>query len=292
MTPVPGGTGLHTVASRRRERRVRFSPPAPGKSGLDVPAERTAPWLGLLAALALLVAAPSAGAQSPEVLEEGGRLYAEDCISCHGPQGEGVAPGQPRRGARGVTGTGPPVLGVGPAALDFYLSTGRMPLSAPDEPPRRGEPEYDRRQIDALIAYVASLGPRGEPIPDVEAERGDIRRGLELFTTYCAGCHQVVAEGGMVTGAVAPGLSEATATQIAEAVRIGPYVMPSFDERAIDEQELNDLVRYVEYAREPQDPGGWALGHIGPIPEGAVAWLLAGGALVLVALLIGDRVRR
>jgi ubiquinol-cytochrome c reductase cytochrome c subunit len=68
--------------------------------------------------------------------------------------------------------------------------------------------------------------------------------------------------------------------------------MPSFDERALDEQELDDVVRYVEYARAPEDPGGWALGHIGPIPEGAVAWLLAGGALVLVALLIGERARR
>ncbi|MGH3091191.1 MAG: c-type cytochrome [Gaiellaceae bacterium] len=257
-----------------------------------MPAERTAPWFGLLAALAVLLAAPSAGAQSSELVDEGRRLYAEDCISCHGPLGEGVVPEQPRRGAGGVTGTGPPLLEVGPASLDFYLSTGRMPLPDPDEPPRRGEPRYDPRQLEALIAYVASLGPGGEPIPDVEPERGDVRRGLELFTTYCAGCHQVVAEGGVVTGAVAPGLFEATPTQIAEAVRIGPYVMPSFDERAIDEQELNDLARYVEYAREPEDPGGWALGHIGPIPEGAVAWLLAGGALVLVALLIGERARR
>ena len=254
-----------------------------------MPAERTAPWIGVLAALAVLLAAPSAGAQSSELVEEGGRLYAEGCISCHGPRGGGVGlTGEPR-GAGGVAGAGPPLLDAGPAALDFYLSTGRMPLSTPDEPPRRGEPAYDRRQIDALIAYVASLGADGEPIPEVEPERGDIRRGLELFTTYCAGCHQVVAEGGMVTGAVAPALFEATPTQIAEAVRIGPYVMPSFDERAIDDQELNDLARYLEYAREPEDPGGWALGHIGPIPEGAVAWLLAGGALVLVALLIGER---
>jgi ubiquinol-cytochrome c reductase cytochrome c subunit len=257
-----------------------------------VPAERTAPWLGLLAALAVLLAAPSAGAQSPELVDEGRQLYAEDCISCHGPEGEGVDPAQPHRGAGGVTGAGPPLLDVGPAALDFYLSTGRMPLSDPDEPPRRGEPKYDRHQLDALIAYLSSLGPGGEPIPEGEPERGDVRRGLELFTTYCAGCHQVVAEGGMVTGAVAPGLFQATPTQIAEAVRIGPYVMPSFDEGAIDDQELNDLVRYVEYARAPEDPGGWALGHIGPIPEGAVAWLLAGGALVLVAFLIGERARR
>ncbi|MGH3112020.1 MAG: c-type cytochrome, partial [Gaiellaceae bacterium] len=175
-----------------------------------MPAERTAPWFGLLVALAVLLTAPSAGAQSSELVEEGRSLYAEDCISCHGPLGEGVLPAQPHQGAGGVTGTGPSLLGVGPASVDFYLSTGRMPLRDPTEPPRRDEPEYDRSQIEALIAYVASLGPGGEPIPEVEPESGDVGRGLELFTTSCAGCHQVVAEGGIVTGAVAPALYEAT----------------------------------------------------------------------------------
>lgn len=258
-----------------------------------MPAQRTAPLLGLAAALTMLVSPPPpAGAQPNELVEEGRRLYAEDCVSCHGPQGEGIVPAAPGRGASGVTGAGPALLDAGAASVDFYLSTGRMPLSSPDEQPRRGEPKYDAAQIDALIAYVASLGATGRPVPEADPESGDVGRGLELFTLYCAGCHQIVAEGGMVTGAVAPSLFEATPTQIAESVRIGPYVMPSFDEGLIDDRELNDLIRYVEYAREPDDRGGWALGHIGPIPEGAVAWLVAGSALVLVALVIGERARR
>lgn len=254
-------------------------------------AQRTAPLFGLVAAFSILVSGPPASAQPNEILEEGRRLYAEDCVSCHGPQGEGIVPAAPGRGAGGVTGAGPSLLDAGPASVHFYLSTGRMPLSNPNEVPRREEPKYDDEQIDALIAYVSSLGSGGEPVPEVDPENGDVRRGLELFTRYCAGCHQVVAEGGMVTGAVAPSLFRATPTQIAESVRIGPYVMPSFDESLIDDRELADLIRYIQYARDPEDSGGWALGHIGPIPEGVVAWLVAGGALVLVALLIGERRR-
>jgi ubiquinol-cytochrome c reductase cytochrome c subunit len=80
-----------------------------------------------------------------------------------------------------------------------------------------------------------------------------------------------------------------TATQIAEAVRVGPFVMPHFDQRLIDRQELDSLVRYVLSTREPDNRGGWAIGNLGPIPEGMVAWLLAGAALVAVARLIGRR---
>ena len=112
---------------------------------------------------------------------------------------------------------------------------------------------------------------------------------MHLFTDRCAGCHQVVAEGGYVTGALPPPLEDASPVQIAEAVRIGPYVMPRFDETQIDDEELNDVIRYVQYARDPDDRGGWSIGNVGPIPEGMVAWLVAGTALVLLARTIGKR---
>jgi len=97
--------------------------------------------------------------------------------------------------------------------------------------------------------------------------------------------------GGIVTNVVAPSIWDATPTQIAEAVRVGPYVMPHFGPRQIDDAELNSLVSYVELTKSPDDRGGWALGHVGPVPEGMVAWLLAGAALVLVARVIGNRAR-
>lgn len=229
-----------------------------------------------LASLALGLAAVALALPADAAPQSRGRaLFLEGCASCHGVD------------ARGLEDRGPSLRGAGAAAADFYLWTGRMPLAEPTDEPERSEPAYPRRDIDALVEYIASLG--GPEIPEVRPERGDLELGLRLFAENCAGCHQIVGKGGVVTGAAPPNLKEATPTQIAEAVRIGPYVMPRFDERHLDQHELNSLVRYVQLTKHPDDRGGWGIGHIGPVPEGLVAWLLAGTALVLVARLIGRR---
>jgi ubiquinol-cytochrome c reductase cytochrome c subunit len=181
-------------------------------------------------------------------------------------------------------------VGAGAASADFYLSTGRMPLDDPNEEPLRSKPAYTRAEIDDLVAYVGSLG--GPAIPAVDPDAGDLNAGFKAFRSNCAGCHQTVARGGIVPGAVAPALQgDVTSTQVAEAVRVGPYVMPRFSERQIDQPTLNSIARWVRETRHPDDRGGWGIGHIGPIPEGMVAWLLAGVALLLVARLIGERTR-
>ena len=95
----------------------------------------------------------------------------------------------------------------------------------------------------------------------------------------------------MIVGGTAPNLADSTPTQIAEAVRIGPYLMPRFTTKQLDERQVDSIIRYVQVAQEPDDRGGWGIGHLGPIPEGLVAWLLAGSALVGVAVLIGGRAR-
>ena len=242
-----------------------------------------------LAVLALLlIAAPVASAQNRELVREGRNLYAGACVSCHGPDLLGVT--SRRRGPQERTELGPPLVGVGAQAAHFYLSTGYMPLYDPFRQPRRRRPIYTGRKLRALVAYIASFG--GPPIPQPHPARGNLAEGQRLFTENCSGCHQVVAEGGVVTNLVAPPLEDATATQIAEAVRVGPNVMPQFSERHISDSELDSIVRYVLYAKHPDDRGGWALGHLGPVPEGMVAWLIAGLALVLAAAVIGSRVKR
>jgi ubiquinol-cytochrome c reductase cytochrome c subunit len=142
--------------------------------------------------------------------------------------------------------------------------------------------------MKALTDYVASLG-KGPGIPQVHPERGTIADGQELFTDHCAGCHQVVAEGGYVTGAVPPALEDATSVQIAEAVRIGPNVMPVFSRKAITPHELDSIIRYVQYAKHPDDRGGWAIGHLGPVPEGLVTFFIGALALVFTCMVIGKR---
>jgi ubiquinol-cytochrome c reductase cytochrome c subunit len=242
--------------------------------------------LRALASLAALLAfAPAAAAA------EGGRLYSESCIACHGPDGRGVAVTQARRGPGDSRVGGPPLRGVGAAAVDLYLSTGLMPLDDAFEQPRRSEPAFTREEIDALVDFVTGFDSGGPPIAEPHPERGDVATGMELYTDYCAGCHQMLGEGGVVVGAVAPELHGATPVQIAEAVRVGPYVMPAFDEETISDAEVDDLIAYVLYTRRPSDEGGWALGHLGPVPEGLVAWFVGAAALVLVAVLIGERAR-
>jgi ubiquinol-cytochrome c reductase cytochrome c subunit len=218
----------------------------------------------------------------------GAQLYAGNCASCHGIAGRGVA--QPRPGAGDVEGQGPPLVGVGAQAAHLYLTTGFMPLSNPRAQPWRRRVEFTPKEVDALIRYVASLAP-GPPIPHPNPRAGNLSEGLHLFTQHCAGCHQVVAEGGYVTNVRVPTLKKDTPTQIAEAVRVGPNLMPKFSRRHISDRQLNSIIAYVLASRQPNDRGGWGIGHIGPVPEGLITWFIAAVALIGLCVLIGERLR-
>lgn len=213
------------------------------------------------------------GVSRSELIEEGRTLFDDSCASCHGSD------------ARGIEGRAPSLRGVGAASADFYVRTGRMPLADVDDQPRRAESPFSERQIDALVAYVATFG--GPPVPEVHPQRGSLSEGFELFSERCQGCHQAVARGGTVTGAVVPDLQVSEPVDVAEALKVGPYLMPHFPN--LEPREVDSLARYVTYTGEPVDRGGWGIGHIGPIPEGMVTWLLAVFGLVLVTRLLGER---
>ena len=257
-------------------------------------------WIVLIASIVALGAAALARAQpqsgivrpttepsSPSV-QLGAQLYAGNCATCHGIDGGGIS--QPRRGAGGVVGAGPPLVGVGARAADFYLRTGYMPLSSIHDQPGPNRVLLTGKEIDSLVAYVASLGP-GPPVPSVDPAAGSLNEGFHLFSVHCAGCHQIVAQGGFVTGARVPPLQTSTATEIAEAVRVGPYLMPRFSTTQISDAQLNSIVAYVLSTRHPDNRGGWGIGNIGPVPEGIVTWLIAIVALIAVCVIIGERLR-
>ncbi len=256
-----------------------------------------------LAIVALAAGAGSAAAQPPSGIvhprgergmslrELGRQLFAGNCSSCHGSVGQGITVPRPNTGVGDTTGQGPDLRGVGALAPDFYLRTGRMPLTSPGEKPERHAPFFRDREIRALTAYIASLG-KGPPIPHPHWQGRSLSRGLHLFTDHCAGCHQVVGEGGYVTDTKVPVLDHATPREIAEAVRIGPYLMPSFSKKDISDRELAAIVAYVRHSRSPTDAGGLGIGHIGPVPEGMVAWAVAGLVLVGICALLGARLRR
>lgn len=260
-------------------------------------------WAGSAALIVALTFAVMAVAQPPSGIvrpsgqgkmsthELGAQLFAGNCASCHGSLGQGIPSPRPRTGAGDITGLGPDLRGVGALAPDFYLRTGRMPLSTPYERPERHPPFFSDREIRAIDSYVASL-KKGPPIPHPHPEGQSLAKGLHLFTENCAGCHQVVGQGGYVTDTKVPVLQHASPREIAEAVRIGPYVMPRFSEQDISNRDLNAIVAYVRQTRHPDDAGGLGIGHIGPVPEGMVAWAVAGFVLVGVCALLGARLRK
>lgn len=198
----------------------------------------------------------------------GEQYFDTGCVSCHGQGGVGTA-------------DGPSLIGVGAAAADFMLQTGRMPLADPQGQSPSKPPAYSPQEIQALVAYVASLG-EGTPIPRVDVDAADLVEGGELFRANCAACHGAAAVGGALShGSYAPSLHSVGEVQIAEAVRVGPGQMPVFDEDTFTDEQLNSIVAYVTYLQDPADPGGFSLGRIGPVAEGYLIWVV-GISVVLV----------
>lgn len=250
--------------------------------------------LGGLAAAAMAAAQPPPsgityppGTSRQKQMQLGAGLFAANCASCHGFRGEGVL--APREsGVGGISGQGPSLIGVGELAPDFYLRTGRMPIAHAGEQPERQRPYFSSHEIEAISAYVASFGG-GPKVPEPEPDYGSLSEGMSLFTEHCAGCHQIVGEGGYVTGAKVPVLGHATPTEIAEAVRIGPFLMPRFPQSQISDDDLDKIIAYVQRSKHPEDAGGWGIGHLGPVPEGIVAWLIAVFVLAGLCAVIGRR---
>jgi ubiquinol-cytochrome c reductase cytochrome c subunit len=216
-------------------------------------------------------------ATANELAQAGGRgqeLYQQSCASCHGQRGGG-------------TERGPSLVGVGAASADFYLSTGRMPITDEQRSPGRGKPAFGQADIDALVAYVASLGG-GPAIPAVDPAAGRLSEGEQLYQENCAACHSATGTGGALTsGQVAPSLAPSTPVQVAEAIRVGPGPMPKFEPQALDDRQVDSIAGYVGYLQRGGDPGGYGLGRVGPVTEGLVAWVVGLGLLILVVRKLG-----
>ena len=213
----------------------------------------------------------------PADVAGGRQLYAISCTTCHGTEGEGIED------------RGPSLIGVGAASADFYLSTGRMPLDRPRAQAERKRVAYTPVQIRQLVSFVASLGP-GPAIPRVDTRQGDLADGNRLYANNCAPCHSSAGAGGALGHAVyAPPLNRATPVQVAEAMRVGPGAMPVFGPETLDDEQVASIVSYVEYLRKPDDRGGLGLGHLGPIPEGFVAWVVGLGAMLVAVRWIGTK---
>lgn len=225
--------------------------------------------------------ADAASSSQSLAIDEGKRLYDVGCSSCHGTGGQG-------------TSDGPSLIGVGAAAVDFQVGTGRMPLAKPDIQAVRKTPQYSQAEIDQLAAYVASLGP-GPAIPNAseyDPTGADAARGGELFRTNCAMCHNVSGQGGALTqGKYAPSLMTVTPKHIFEATITGPEAMPVFSNQTLSASDKRDIIAYLEAKKTDTNRGGYNLGRVGPVTEGLAAWVLGIGSLVGLAVWLGAKAR-
>ncbi|MGY4769091.1 cytochrome bc1 complex diheme cytochrome c subunit [Kribbella sp. CWNU-51] len=244
-------------------------------------------------AYAVLVPDGAAGADGPQSqqIEEGRKLFAVGCSSCHGAHAEGGTDGEGHI-------TGPSLIGVGAAAVDFQVSTGRMPAAQTGAQVPQKPPAYTAEEIAALAAYVASLAP-GPAIPAAEsydvskATQEEVVRGGELFRTNCTACHNFAGRGGALpNGRYAPSLMETTPKNMYQAMLTGPQQMPVFSDGVFTPEDKRAVIAYLVSLQQSEDPGGFGLGRLGPVAEGLWGWLLGIGALIGVAVWIGAKTPR
>lgn len=211
-----------------------------------------------------------------EKIQDGRALFAVSCASCHGLNGEGIT-------TKKGNNYGPSLVGVGGAAVDFQVGSGRMPMAQAGAQAPRKEPVFDDEEISQLAAFVDSLGA-GPSIPnpsDYDFSEGDIARGGQFFRTNCTACHNFAGTGGALPkGKYAPTLDGVSAKHMWEAMITGPQQMPVFSNGVLTEQSKRDIIAYLKNQEEAPNPGGFSLGAIGPVAEGMFAWLVGIGSLV------------
>jgi ubiquinol-cytochrome c reductase cytochrome c subunit len=226
---------------------------------------------------------------------QGRELFLVGCAFCHGTNGQGVKTLDGKQ-------LGPPLAGVGAAAVDFQVGTGRMPAVQPGAQIPQKEVTYTPDEIAALAAYVASLGP-GPAIPNPkdysldglspEERQAAIARGGQIFLTNCTACHNFEGSGGaMPRGGYAPKIRGVHAKYVYEAMLTGPQAMDNFSNGNLSPEEKRDIIAYLQSLQDNPGYGGFGLGGIGPVSEGLFAWLVGIGSLVGVAIWIAAHTAR
>jgi ubiquinol-cytochrome c reductase cytochrome c subunit len=210
---------------------------------------------------------------SQTTINEGEKLFAANCASCHGTALQGSA-------------AGPSLIGVGAASVDFQVGTGRMPLAMSGPQAMQKPVQFNPEQVAAMASYVASLSP-GPAIPAASLldGKGDATNGAELFRINCAMCHNVAGAGGALTeGKFAPALTGVASVHIYEAMLTGPQNMPVFNNANLTPEDKRDIITYLKYLEANPSPGGYELGSLGPVAEGLFVWIFGLGAIVAVTV--------
>lgn len=217
--------------------------------------------------------------------ERGSLLYSQYCAECHGASGRGAE--VPEYG-----GEAPALLpevneNISVAYLDLVMSTGRMPPAGSPYDNRERRVVFDAEERADIISWMVQEFDVPGEIPEVG--EGSAARGQEVWAANCAHCHGATGQGGVAgAGAWTPSVVDKTAVEIAEAIRVGPFQMPRFDEDLISDSEVADVVAFMESVEE--EPATPILGLVELNPVYASGFVIALAVLLLVSLVwIGGR---
>ena len=232
--------------------------------------------IGLLAtggvyagASAAMAATEPTSASTTLTVEDGKKLFQANCATCHGLNLEGTA-------------DGPSLYGLGELAVEFQMSTGRMPLQMQGPQAPQKPVQFTEDQILAISSWVQSTSP-GPEFPDAKTldGQGDVANGAELFRINCAMCHNVAAAGGALTeGKYAPALTSTSALHMYAAMVTGPQNMPVFNNMTLTTEEKRDIISSLLFIQENESAGGLNLGSLGPVSEGLFIWIFGIGSLI------------
>lgn len=206
---------------------------------------------------------PSASGASPD----GKALFAQNCAKCHGEAGQGISAllsmAGPNIQAEHDPGAVMTAVEVGPSHMPSFVYVLTIP------------------EMHALARYVT------QQIAVIPLGQGDLSDGGRMFRTYCAPCHRTAVRGGALafTGINAPALTSDSAALVAGAIRWGPGPMPPFPSSLLSDQQVDSIVKYVQFVQHPPSPGGSPMNWYGSVAEGFAAWVIL-FALIFIAVWI------
>jgi ubiquinol-cytochrome c reductase cytochrome c subunit len=198
---------------------------------------------------------PSPNASAPATSPDGQAIFEQRCSECHGDHGQGVS--------AAISMAGPPLLAVhDPATVMTAMEVG------PSQMPRFAF-VLSVEQMRAVAAYVT------QQLAVMPINQGNLPEGGKLYRVYCDACHGPTVRGGVLAfvGINPPSLATTSLPVIAGVVRTGLGPMPSFPPQVLSDQQIDSIVKYVQFMQHPPDAGGSPLGYFGPVAEGFIAWI-------------------
>jgi ubiquinol-cytochrome c reductase cytochrome c subunit len=198
---------------------------------------------------------PPPNSPAPAPTLDGKAIFDQHCAECHGDRGQGVS--------AAISMAGPPLLAVhDPATVMTAMEVG------PSHMPRFAF-VLSVDQMHAVAAYVT------QQLAVMPVNQGNLPEGGKLYRLYCDPCHGPTVRGGVLAfvGVNPPSLATTSPPVIAGVARTGLGPMPSFPPRVLSDQQIDSIVKYVQFMQHPPDAGGSPLGYYGPVAEGFIAWM-------------------